>query len=37
MSTDVYHLYTARLLTGMAGGGAYLFVPLLVAEISEDR
>lgn len=25
------------MLSGIAGGGAYIFVPLLVAEIAEDR
>lgn len=37
MATNVYYLYAARFLTGIAGGGAYLFVPLLVSEIAEDR
>lgn len=30
-------MYLSRLLSGIAGGGAYIFVPLLVAEIAEDR
>lgn len=37
MATNVNYLYTARLMVGIAAGGAYLFVPLLVNEIAEDR
>lgn len=35
--TDVCHLYWSRLLSGASGGAAYIFLPLLVAEIAEDK
>lgn len=35
--TEVSHLYWSRLMSGASGGGAYIFLPLLVAEISEDK
>lgn len=30
-------LYAARFIGGTVGGGAYISIPLLVAEISEDQ
>lgn len=33
----VYHLYIARVLAGMSGGGMYVTFPLFVAEISHQR
>lgn len=36
-SKEVALLYVFRFLAGLVGGGAYLSVPLLVAEISESQ
>ena len=36
-ATNVTYLYAARLCVGVTGGGAYVVLPTLVAEISEDR
>lgn len=34
---NVYYLYASRLLAGFVGGGVYVVIPLMVAEIAEDR
>lgn len=34
---DAIFLYASRLLTGIAGGGGYVVIPIIVAEVSEDR
>lgn len=36
-STHVYHLYLARFLAGLTGGGSLRTISLYVAEISENR
>lgn len=36
-ATSPVYLYAARMLCGFAGAGAFIFLPLFVAEISEDR
>jgi len=35
--TNVPDLYLGRFLAGLSGGGAFVLVPLYVAEIAEDR
>lgn len=37
MSTHVYHLYLARFIAGITGGGIIRTVSLFIAEISENR
>lgn len=37
LATNVYHLYAARLVCGIAGGGAMVVIPIYVAEIAEDK
>lgn len=32
-----YHLYLARILSGFAGGAAFVAVPIYIAEIAETR
>lgn len=32
-----YYLYVSRFLMGFAGGAVYVVIPLMVAEIAEDR
>lgn len=34
---NVYYLYVSRVLTGFVGGGLFVVIPLMVAEIAEDR
>lgn len=34
---SVWYLYASRFLVGISGGGLFAVIPLLVAEISEDR
>lgn len=36
-STDVTHLYYARILSGLAGGGVYINISLFVADIAENQ
>lgn len=37
MSTQVYHLYIARIVAGLSGGGALRTISLFIAEISENN
>lgn len=32
-----WYLYVARFLAGLASGGAYVTIPMLVGEIAEDK
>lgn len=34
---NVYYLYASRFFSGFVGGAMFVVVPLMVAEISEDR
>lgn len=34
---NVYYLYVSRFLMGFAGGALYVVIPLMTAEIAEDR
>lgn len=34
---NVYYLYTSRFLTGFVGGAVFVVIPIMVAEIAEDR
>lgn len=36
-STHVYHLYAARVIAGLSGGGALRTISLFIAEISENH
>lgn len=36
-STHAYHLYLARFISGITGGGALRTVPLFITEISENK
>ncbi|XP_055375648.1 facilitated trehalose transporter Tret1-like [Condylostylus longicornis] len=36
-STEVYHLYIARYLSGLTGGGLYVTVPIFIAEIANNN
>lgn len=36
-STDVTHLYIARVLTGLSTGGIYIVVSLFIADIAENQ
>lgn len=36
-ATNVYHLYVARFIGGLAGGGALTIIPVYVTEIAEDK
>lgn len=35
--TFVYHLYAARILNGIVGGGLFVMIPLFLSEIASDR
>lgn len=37
LATNVYHLYVARLILGIVGGGALVIIPIYVSEIAEDK
>jgi MFS family permease len=37
LSTEVYHLFMARVLAGLTGGGSIRTIPLYIAEISENH
>lgn len=37
LSSEVYHLYIARILAGLTGGGTIRTIPLFIAEISENH
>lgn len=37
LAQNVTHLYIARFLNGLTGGGAYVITPAFVAEIAEDK
>lgn len=37
LATNVYHLYIARLMIGIVGGGALVVIPIYVSEIAEDK
>lgn len=36
-STEVYHIYLARILAGLTGGGTIRTIPLYISEISENN
>lgn len=37
IGTHYYHIYAARLLFGLAGGGVWVVIPIFVSEISNER
>lgn len=37
IAQNPYYLYASKFLSGFVGGAVFVFVPLMVAEISEDR
>lgn len=34
---NVYYLYASRFLSGFVGGAVFVVIPIMVAEIAEDR
>lgn len=34
---NVYYLYASRFLTGFVGGAVFVVIPIMVAEIAEDK
>lgn len=34
---NVYYLYASRFLLGFVGGAVFVVIPIMVAEIAEDR
>lgn len=37
VGTNIYYIYGARFLFGLAGGGVYLLIPIFISEISHER
>lgn len=37
VAQNPYYLYMSRFLSGFVGGAIFVVVPLMVAEIAEDR